>query len=538
VAITLGDTPVGSGERSVNPFLPSSEFIPDGEPRVFGDRVYLYGSHDVARSATRMCAGDYVCYSAALDDLAAWRYDGVIYRRAQDPYIRSVAHKRDRLGAVSGLFAPDVIRVDDAYFLYYGVGLSRSGLGVATAASPTGPFEYAGRVRYPEADKPAGWRDDQDGIEDGDWAFGQGIGPLHRGRPSLREYPYDPALLFHHGRLFLYFGLLNCSVVELDPADKRTVIRNPATGQYVTPIFRPGLAGALRAATSGRRHRTAFANGPSIREIDGRFWLSYFAAGGGGFSGLYHAVADDPLGPFQEKGPLVSLGNAWKNTPPRPTDRTGNIHGGMFQAGGTWYQVYHRQAADGRQACATPLTRAPHGGFAHAEYTSMGFDSAPLDAFRTWPAYIACHLVGPPGPRSRSRRPSIVLRHDPRGTTDESGHATLQVVTGTYRGASIGFKYLDFGATHRTGTMVAEVDARSSGSIQVYTGAPHVGTLIATLPVPATHIGAGWKTIEAQATAVTGQHAVFLVFQPDHGQIGDLSFFGFQYKEESTAAKA
>ena len=82
MSITLGGLPLGTDERSVNPFLPSNEFIPDGEPRVFGDRVYLYGSHDVASSPTRMCAGDYVCYSAALDDLAAWRYHGVIYRRA------------------------------------------------------------------------------------------------------------------------------------------------------------------------------------------------------------------------------------------------------------------------------------------------------------------------------------------------------------------------------------------------------------------------------------------------------------------------
>jgi hypothetical protein len=210
----------------------------------------------------------------------------------------------------------------------------------------------------------------------------------------------------------------------------------------------------------------------------------------------------------------------------------------MFEADGTWYQVYHRQAADGRQACATPLTRAPHGGFAHAEYTSMGLDSSALDAFGTWPAYIACHLVGPRGLRRRSRRPSIVLREDPRGTTDESGRHTLQVVSGTYRDASIGFKYLDFGATPRPCTVLAEVDARSSGSIQVYAGAPHAGTLIATLPVPATAIGAGWTTIEAQTAPVTGTHAVFLVFQPDHGQIGDLSFFGFRGQEESATTDA
>ena len=29
-----------------NPYLPLTTYIPDGEPHVFGDRVYIYGSHD------------------------------------------------------------------------------------------------------------------------------------------------------------------------------------------------------------------------------------------------------------------------------------------------------------------------------------------------------------------------------------------------------------------------------------------------------------------------------------------------------------
>jgi hypothetical protein len=126
-----------------------------------------------------------------------------------------------------------------------------------------------------------------------------------------------------------------------------------------------------------------------------------------------------------------------------------------------------------------------------------------------------------------------VLREDPRGTADESGRRTLQVVSRTYRGGTVGFKYLDFGAPHGSHTVLAELDARSSGRIQVYVDAPHTGTLIATLPVPAATVGAGWQTVEAETAAVAGSHAVFLVFQPDHGQIGDLSFFGFRRKEEA-----
>lgn len=32
----------------VNPYLPGWEYVPDGEPHVFGDRVYVFGSHDQA----------------------------------------------------------------------------------------------------------------------------------------------------------------------------------------------------------------------------------------------------------------------------------------------------------------------------------------------------------------------------------------------------------------------------------------------------------------------------------------------------------
>lgn len=41
----------------MNPILPLTEYIPDGEPHVFGSRVYLYGSHDKANSRSRQLPG-------------------------------------------------------------------------------------------------------------------------------------------------------------------------------------------------------------------------------------------------------------------------------------------------------------------------------------------------------------------------------------------------------------------------------------------------------------------------------------------------
>ena len=39
--------------------MPSWEYVPDGEPHVFGDRVYVYGSHD-RFNGMAFCMNDYV----------------------------------------------------------------------------------------------------------------------------------------------------------------------------------------------------------------------------------------------------------------------------------------------------------------------------------------------------------------------------------------------------------------------------------------------------------------------------------------------
>ena len=95
---------------ATNPYLPLWEYVPDGEPHVFGDRVYLYGSHDRA-GGYNFCPNDYVGWSAPVTDLSDWRYEGVLYRRTQDP--------RNADGRQC-LYAPDVARGPDGrYYLYY-----------------------------------------------------------------------------------------------------------------------------------------------------------------------------------------------------------------------------------------------------------------------------------------------------------------------------------------------------------------------------------------------------------------------------------
>lgn len=68
----------------LNPYLPFWETVPDGEPHVFGDRVYIYGSHD-RLGGTSFCEEDYVCWSAPVEEPGVWTCEGVIYKKMQDP---------------------------------------------------------------------------------------------------------------------------------------------------------------------------------------------------------------------------------------------------------------------------------------------------------------------------------------------------------------------------------------------------------------------------------------------------------------------
>lgn len=97
-----------------NPYLPLWEYIPDGEPRVFGNRVYVYGSHDRV-GHDQFC--DYVlkCWSAPVDDLGHWTDHGVIFR-TRDTFDHPA--DTDWTKEHNELYAPDVVEKDGKYYLF------------------------------------------------------------------------------------------------------------------------------------------------------------------------------------------------------------------------------------------------------------------------------------------------------------------------------------------------------------------------------------------------------------------------------------
>ena len=136
--------------QAFNPYLPSWEYIPDGEPHIFDGRLYVYGSHDRFRGHV-FCLNDYVCWSAPVDDLSDWRYEGVIYKKTDDP---------DNPFGSACLYAPDVTRGPDGRFYLYYVLDKENTVAVAVCDQPAGKYEFYGHVHDlpPRADVHAARR--------------------------------------------------------------------------------------------------------------------------------------------------------------------------------------------------------------------------------------------------------------------------------------------------------------------------------------------------------------------------------------------
>ncbi len=80
--------------QAYNPFLPLDVYIPDGEPHIFGDRIYLFGSHDKEGGDT-FCELDYEFFSAPLNDLSDWSSKGINYSAKQDALNYQVENKQE-----------------------------------------------------------------------------------------------------------------------------------------------------------------------------------------------------------------------------------------------------------------------------------------------------------------------------------------------------------------------------------------------------------------------------------------------------------
>lgn len=393
--------------NGMNPYLPGWEYVPDGEPHVFGDRVYIYGSHD-RFAGYAFCQNDYVCWSAPVNDLTDWRYEGVIYTRKDAP------HNEDGRQC---LYAPDVTRgVDGRYYLYYALNES-SIISVAVCDTPAGKYTYYGDVHH------------KDGTV--------------LGAKAEDEMQFDPGVLTEGGSVWLYSGFCPPMMPGRTGAICYRLAADMLTVEQVYPAVVPGAQTAKGTPFEGH----AFFEASSIRKVGSKYYFIYSSELS---HELCYAVSDKPYEGFVYGGTLVD--NADLGLSKTTRYFTGNNHGSIENINGKWYVFYHRHTNSSmysRQGMLEEIEILPDGSIPQVEMTTSGPNGKPLDAASVGEiaAYHACNLymTQPPVINAEAgQNPFPYITQDGTDTEPDAAQKPEQYICNLTPGTVVGFKYLDF----------------------------------------------------------------------------------------------
>lgn len=500
-----------------NPFLPLWEHIPDGEPYVFEDpdqpgkyRVYVYGSHDDL--ITEYCGRDQVVWSASVDSLNNWRYDGVILVVDKN----GKGEKFDEAGTADVLYAPDVTLVTDAdgkktYYLFPNDQTGyRNGL-IAKSDRPDGPFEVCNW----NAENP----NQVDGI-----------------------YGFDPAVFVDDdGRVYGYWGFKHSYAAEIDPTTMCTV--KPGTeivDGMVSGYEEPGIFRFFEAS--------------SIRKIKDKYVFIYSRWTENGEFGLpdtnytlAYAYSDNPLGPWTYGGTIIDARGQEINEQGDTIASgvvSGNTHGSICEINGQWYVFYHRQTGTNeyaRQAMVAPIDVKVEEGaggkveISEGEYNSEGFALNGLDPFERHSAGIACWLTGPKvaeheWPNNIFYGSYVEASYGTETNFDEPyalQNNTNRVVNNT-DGSIVGYKYFNFDEKRLDNPnnlmlVLRLIPEGIDGTIDIMMDRPWTSQggkkigqieLKADMSKTVMDVAAGIPN-EAKEQYLAGKHAIFFVFKSD-----------------------
>ena len=500
-----------------NPYLPLWEHIPDGEPYVFEDpdnpgkyRVYVYGSHD--NLITEYCGRDQVVWSASVDSLNRWRYDGVILvvDKNRD------GEKFDSAGTADVLYAPDVTMTTDAtgkktYWLFPNDQTGyRNGL-IAKSDRPDGPFEVCN------------WSKKNPNQVDGVLQF-------------------DPAVFVDDdGRVYGYWGFERSYAAEFDPQTMATV--------------KPGTK-VVEDMISGRNQqgRFKFFEASSIRKIKDKYVFIYSRFTEEGEFGLpssnytlAYCYSDAPLGPWTYGGTIIDgrgrekdeQGNVIASATP-----DGNTHGSICKINGQWYVFYHRQTGTNeyaRQAMVAPIevkVEEGKGGkveISEGEYNSNGFALDGLDPFECHSAGICCWYTGPKPATHEWPNNTFYGSYVAAGYgTDDKFDApydlknNTNLVVNNTDGSIVGYKYFNFDAERLANPgclmlVMHLIPEGLEGTIEVWMDRPWAsqgGKKIGEAKLTPNMNQGVWDVAagisdDAKNNDLAGKHAIFLVFKSD-----------------------
>ena len=463
-----------------NPYMPLWEHVPDGEPRVFtynGEtRIYLYGSHDTKK--TDYCGPDYVVWSAPVDDPTNWTCHGVCYTASDG----------------GDLYAPDVVQKGDTFYMYAAENRGSS-IMLVTSKCPWGPFE----------------------------------------NPVKTELGFDPGILVDDdGRVYAFWGFCESHAGELN--DDMATLKPETVRHHIMGHSKPFW---IKEDDGHVDPVDGFFEASSPRKINGKYVLIYskryeYPKPSNGVFGscngfLSYKWCDTPLGDYRPGGDISFNGGEVITGPDGNgimTYQWGNNHGSLMKVKDQWYVFYHRQTGCNeysRQAMVEPVDIAMGkdgkiyiGKITYengepvksdvVEATSQGFYLDGLDAFAVISAGYTCHMydgLGKPmyqGNAEGTNEGVRVAHIQPVYEGDSSPVVDIQ------SGATIGFKYLNFGTEGASkAVLTGEIPAGTTVSIMLDS---YNGKTVAT-----TEVSADSKEITFELTEkVTGKHAVYFGF--------------------------
>lgn len=295
-----------------NPYLPNWEYIPDGEPRVFGDRIYVYGSHD-RKDSIDFCDYKLKVWSAPVSDPTKWVCHGDIFRSRDGHDSPSDVDWTDEL-----LFAPDVVERGGKYYLYAYI-VNAKGC-VAVADRPEGPFRLLSRYEYDI--------------------------PNHYDNGTF----IDPGVLVDDdGRVYIYCGYQGSYMCEL-----KDNMYEAVPGSYKLDII-----------PTAEPHR--FFEACSPRRINGTYYLIYSPQRG---SCLDYATSDSPTGPFTYRGTIIDNGIDF----PGGNDHGSVccVNGQWY----IFYHRMTNGTIMSRRGCVERIEILPDGTIPQVEMTSLGFEES------------------------------------------------------------------------------------------------------------------------------------------------------------------
>jgi hypothetical protein len=524
-----------------NPFLPLWERIPDGEPRVFVDpvtgkeRLYIYGSHD--SRVNGYCGPDHVVWSAPVDDLTNWRHEGEVFHVNQlnglpfldaDNETRNLIVQNPPLNP--NLYAPDVVYHPEnkKYYMYLFVdGIWNTGI-----QPPSVNPGANGNRRHPmfvaESTSPAG--------------------PFIN--PKFVRLAFDPAVFVDvdnknadgKSRVYLYWtpeNTRNSWACELDPDDMATQIPGtlhvPTGGAVLDLPTEAQNPNPVKSMPDWNAPFYMF-EGSSMRKVNGTYIMAYCRGypraaqtSSANISEIGWAYSDNPFGdpamgtPWTVGGVIVDnrgeqIADPYTGTLTY-TYVGGNVHGGMVDVNGQWYQIYHRDTnvSSKRQAMAAPINLRFAGGVPvidQVEYTSEGFGKNGLDPFKEHFAGIACYIL----PRSGNTAPTFFSQPSGAYNFDPDADRDDWYPIERIRNQSwVGYKYFNFGDGIGEGTLKLVLTLKESfaGTINIYASNPkekfeQPKTLIGTIELAGTNADA--HTVEGVVKNLTGRKGIYLEF--------------------------